>query len=129
MSSEVAQQPAPQPVPQPQPSPQTAAAPQPPRPAGQASTNRTVRRVIIWSLVLCLPLFLLFLVMAGIGSLMSSSSGALIEKNYSKRLWTSGRHKIAIIHLDGTIMSSEGFIKKQIDQVIDDESVKGVVFR
>lgn len=97
--------------------------------ARKAAQGKAVRRTVFWVLLLGGPLTLIFLVVVGIGSLFSPSSQSLIEKNYSKRQWTSGRHKIAIIHLDGTIMSGEGFIKKQIEQVMSDSAVKGVVFR
>jgi protease-4 len=130
MSSEVTQPAAPEPKPLPPVSP----APQPaqggpvqqPKPA---SSGKTLRRVIFWSLLLGLPLVFFVVLIAGLGSLLGGTPGTIIEKDFSKRLWTSGRHKIAVIHLDGTIMSGEGFIKKQIDRVIDDSSVKGVVFR
>ncbi len=97
--------------------------------ARKAAQGKTVRRVVFWVLLLGLPLGFIFLVLLGLSSLFSFSSPSLVEKNYSKRTWTSGRHKIAIIHLDGTILSGEGFIKKQIEQVMDDDAVKGVVFR
>jgi protease-4 len=120
----VPQSPAPEPQPQPQP-------PAPPQPAAarKAAQGKTVSRVVFWVLLVGVPLSLIVLIVIGLGRVFSFSSPALEEKNYSKRLWTSGRHKIAIIHLDGTIMSGEGFIKKQIEQVIDDTSIKGVVFR
>lgn len=38
-------------------------------------------------------------------------------------------NKIAIITLEGTILDGDGFVKKQIDHVRDDESVKAVVLR
>lgn len=120
--------------------------PQPPEPSSQPATppvpspeevaarkaaqGKTIRRVVLWVVLLGVPAAFIFLVLLGIGSLFSySSSPSLIEKNYSKHSWTSGRQKIAIIHLDGAITSSDGFIKKQINQVRDDSAVKGVVFR
>ncbi len=117
-----APQPQPQPLAPPVSSPQAAA-------ARKAAQGKTVRRVVFWVLLLGVPLTFIFLVVAGIGSLFSPPSSTLIEKDYSKRLWTSGRHKIAIIHLDGPITSGEGYIKKQIERVMDDTAVKGVVFR
>lgn len=41
----------------------------------------------------------------------------------------SGKHKIAIIRLEGPILDGEGFVKKQIDRVRDDPTVKAVVLR
>ena len=37
--------------------------------------------------------------------------------------------KIAIIDVEGTILQGNGFVKKQIDRIRDDDSVKGVVLR
>ena len=37
--------------------------------------------------------------------------------------------KIAIIDVEGTILQGNGFVKKQIDRIKDDDSVKGVVLR
>jgi len=37
--------------------------------------------------------------------------------------------KIAVIRVSGTIMSGEGFVKRQIDKVAEDKDVKGVVLR
>jgi protease-4 len=129
MSTEVTQPPAPEPKPLPPAPPSSPPTLAPAQPRQPGSPNKTVRRVIFWSLLLGLPLVFFFVLMAGVGSLLSGTPGTIVEKDYSKRLWTSGRHKIAIVHLDGTIMSGDGFIKKQIDRVISDSSVKGVVFR
>jgi protease-4 len=134
MSSDVTQQPTPEPKPQAPLSPALSppGAPlQPPAPR-PAAPNKTMKRVVFWSLLLGLPLLFFFLMIAGLSSLLGGfggSSGSISEKNYSKRMWTSGRNKIAIIHLEGSILSADGFIKKQIERVMDDETVKGVVFR
>lgn len=53
----------------------------------------------------------------------------LEEKTYSQRVWKGHKHKVAIIRLEGTILTSEGFLKKQIEQVLDDHDVKAVVLR
>jgi protease-4 len=37
--------------------------------------------------------------------------------------------KIAIIHVDGVIVEGDGYVKKQIDRIRDDEDVKAVVLR
>lgn len=42
---------------------------------------------------------------------------------------TSGADKVAVIEVKGTIMSGEGFVKRQIDQVKKDKHVKAIVLR
>lgn len=54
-------------------------------------------------------------------------SGKVLEKYYAYN--EVGTKKIAIITLDGAIMTGEGFIEKQIKQVINDKDVCGVVLR
>jgi protease IV len=49
------------------------------------------------------------------------------EKYYS--LSEDAMDKIAIIRVEGAILDAEGFVKKQIDRVREDESVKAVVLR
>jgi protease-4 len=39
------------------------------------------------------------------------------------------KKKIAVIRLEGTIMKGDGFVKQQIDRVMEDEDVQGVVLR
>ncbi|HEX5443073.1 MAG TPA: signal peptide peptidase SppA [Pirellulales bacterium] len=51
----------------------------------------------------------------------------LHEQHHS--LARSSDQKVAIITLEGTILDGDGFVKKQIDHVRDDESVKAVVLR
>src|SRR5215213_11445211 len=49
------------------------------------------------------------------------------EKYYS--LSETAADKIAIIKVEGAILDADGFIKKQIDRVREDDSVKAVVLR
>jgi protease-4 len=41
----------------------------------------------------------------------------------------SARDKIAIISVEGAIMNSEGFVKRQIDRIREDDNVKAIVLR
>ena len=52
---------------------------------------------------------------------------SLTEKYHSLDKFSS--NKIAIIEVEGAIMSGDGFVKKQIDRVREDENVKAVVLR
>jgi protease IV len=51
------------------------------------------------------------------------------EELFSKYQFKSGRHKIAIISLEGTILSGEGPIRRQIERAARDDDVKAVVLR
>ncbi len=66
--------------------------------------------------------------LVGGGSLTASSDG-IQEELFSNYEYKSGRDKIAIISLEGTILSGEGAISKQIERAARDENVKAVVLR
>lgn len=93
--------------------------------------SRTGLRVLVVLLLLGLAGSVLLNLVLGLGSLagLGSSSGSrtVRERFYSHE--PSAADKVAIISLEGTILSSEGFIKDQIDQATDDEDVKAVVVR
>jgi len=55
------------------------------------------------------------------------SDGEIHEKFHS--LNKHALDKVAIISVEGTILEGDGFVKKQIDRVRDDEHVKAVVLR
>jgi protease-4 len=55
------------------------------------------------------------------------TTGGITEKYHSGA--KLGTDKIAIITLDGPILDGDGFVKKQIDRVRDDDTVRGVVLR
>jgi protease-4 len=103
----------------------------PPRPAPQQPSkgSKVVRRIVILGLVIGLPILFLFMLVGSLASRLMTPPEALVEKTFNKRLWNGTEGKIAIIRLEGTILSGEGFIKHQIEQVIKDKSVKGVVLR
>ena len=56
-----------------------------------------------------------------------SPGDSLQEKYHSLEKLSS--NKIAIIEVEGTIISGDGFVKKQIDRVREDKNVKAVVLR
>ncbi len=55
-------------------------------------------------------------------------TGTALEEKFHSGEWKS-IEKIAVITVDGAILDGEGFVKSQIDQVRDDDSVKAVVVR
>ena len=79
--------------------------------------------------VLCFSLMLNMGLMAMVpGDFFSQSESTVRERYHSLNRF--GREKIAVIDVEGAIMETEGgFVKKQIDQVLKDDAVKGVVLR
>ena len=91
-----------------------------------------------WGLPFFLLALLLFFLLAGsmlmnLGLLAVVGSSGSVETPLDEEfvaLDQMGDDKIAIIEIKGTIMQAEGgFVKKQIDQVRDDDSVKAVILR
>lgn len=77
-------------------------------------------------------ILLVMAVMSLIGTMSKYQSyfsppGGPQEKFHS--LSETAQQKIAIINVSGAIMESDGFVKKQIDRVREDDSVVGVVLR
>lgn len=56
------------------------------------------------------------------------NSGSIQEKYHSLSKST-GADKIVVLDASGVIMSGQGFVKQQIDQIRKDESIKGIVLR
>lgn len=56
------------------------------------------------------------------------NSGSIEERYHSLSKETAA-NKIAILDASGVIMSGQGFVKRQIDQIRKDKSVKGIVLR
>ena len=97
-------------------------------PAQIVIKQNSVGRFLSWlgwmGFLLCIPVIL------GMSSAYQeyfNTAAGLTEKYHS--LSKTAKEKIAIIRVAGTIMESEGFAKKQIDQVRKDEQVKAVVLR
>jgi protease-4 len=73
-------------------------------------------------------LLLLGLALAGLSGFFSFGSDDTLHEQYHS-LSKHATDKIAVITLEGTILDGDGFVKKQIDHVRDDEAVKAVVLR
>ncbi len=100
----------------------------PPRPPVRRSRLARLFAFMLTLLFLgfCLSILggLLFIGSGGLGV-----SSELEEEAWSVDHFTSGKHKVAIISVTGTILNGDGFVKRQIDQVARDEDVKAVVLR
>lgn len=78
-----------------------------------------IGRVLRWGVTIIALLVVL--------GMMFGESDTLQEKHHS--LSETATNKIAIIKIEGAIMSAEGYIKDQLDQVRDDDDVKAVIVR
>ncbi|MGE0610370.1 MAG: hypothetical protein AB7O62_24995, partial [Pirellulales bacterium] len=81
---------------------------------------------VIGFLLIGTPLLLSCLLLSFVGSLGGTDS-ALTQHFHSGDKY--GSDKVAIITVSGTILDGEGFVKKQIDAVREDKSVRAVVLR
>lgn len=111
--------------------PQPAPADQPvPAAPAQAPLPPPPRRKSRWPKIL-LILFILSVILnfALLSSTSSSGFGNhdVTEKYHSLQRLASD--KVAIISLEGAILSGDGYVKNQIDRIRDDDNVKAVVLR
>jgi len=63
--------------------------------------------------------------LVGMGSL--SSDRSVQEQHFSHQ--SGAANKVAIVSVEGVIITGDGFFKRQIDRVRDDDSVKAIVLR
>jgi protease-4 len=124
-------EPNPQPTP-PQDQPLVAQVGNQPAPPPTASRPRGAGRWLLVLLVvgLCGSLLLnvLLFVVAGLAGLTALETDRRVQEKFHSYN-PSGRSKVAIISVSGAILTGEGFVKRQIDRVRDDDSVKAVVLR
>lgn len=83
---------------------------------------------LIWKVFTVSIQVLGIVLIARIGFLLLGAGGNQLEEKHHS-LATRGPNKIAIISLEGAIITPEGFVKQQIDQVRKDPAVKGIVLR
>ena len=116
----------------PQPDPQSYVRPQmvkearPGAPARTASGTKWIWGFVILLLLVSLVFNLGLLAMLP-GDLLASRDSSVQERFHS--LNRRGSDKIAIIQIEGAILDTDGFVKKQIERVLKDDDVKGVVLR
>lgn len=99
--------------------------PPPPPPRRFSLLGWLVRLIANMSLAV---LVLLALAVAGLMGFFSFGSDDTLHEQYHS-LSKHATDKVAIITLEGTILDGDGFVKRQIDHVRDDEAVKAVVLR
>ncbi len=100
-------------------------------PYGRPMPRRRVGPVTILIILALLAAlgFSMLLNLALIGGTTTSTTQSLQEEYFSQDEFQEGTDKIAIISVEGTILSTQGFVKQQIDQARRDENVKGIVLR
>ena len=97
----------------------------PPRPRGTG-----LRALLILLLLMGLGgSAMLNLVLLSVGGGVIVPDDRVREELFSEYQFKSGKHKIAIISLEGTILSGEGPIRRQIERAAQDDDVKAVVLR
>ena len=90
--------------------------------------GRTLRRTLLVLLLAALGISVLF----NFGLLAQYQSYIQSDPEITEFLESGSpiaADKIAIIDVEGTILQGNGFVKKQIDRIKNDDSVKGVVLR
>jgi len=75
----------------------------------------------------CICFFIAWLFMNSAYNEYYDNTGGITEHFYSGA--ESGDDKIAVIRVTGVIMEGDGYVKRQIERVADDPSVKAVVLR
>lgn len=90
--------------------------------------GRTLRRTLFILLLIALAVSVMF----NFGLLAQYQSYIQADPEITELLEAgnvAAADKIAIINVDGTILQGDGFVKKQIDRIRNDDRVKGVVLR
>lgn len=96
------------------------------RPAPEYSAPPPPPRRNRWTRILLVLLVLSVLVnLSLLGQSAQSTRSRVQEKFHS--LAKGAVHKVALLRIEGPILSGEGFVKDQIDRIRDDEDVKAVV--
>ena len=102
--------------------------PEPPAPMPPRRKRRGFARLLLAMLLLTLFGSLALNVLLVGGSLVSFDPDSKVQEKFVSHQRNS-RNKVAIISVEGTILSGEGFVKHQIDRAMADENVKAVVLR
>jgi len=91
--------------------------------------SRGLGLIVVFVLLLALAgSMLLNVAMFGQSLLGRLDTGDAVREE-SLPLFPHGKDKIAVISIEGVIVSGEGFVKRQIDRAAEDEDVKAVVLR
>ncbi len=85
-------------------------------------------RWLLWTMLIGLPVIGLLILTVSLSDSLRPVND-LTESRYGRHRW-KGSSKIAVIHIEGAIYETEGgYVKKQIDRIRNDNSVKGIVLR
>ncbi len=98
--------------------------PPPPRP----TRGRSVLFWLFTVLSLGTLAVMVLLAVSVMSAVSTTSSDSHIEEKYHS-LSRTATDKVAIMTVEGTILTGEGFAKKQIDKIRDDKNVKAIVLR
>jgi len=108
----------------------------------EARERAPAQTVVVRSSALPVILLLVLCGALGVGLLLSLAFNIYSAAAYAQYFQTDAKvmethhsgerfanNKIAIVSIEGVMLDSEGFAKKQIDRVRDDENVKAIVLR
>lgn len=98
-----------------------------PRPASGSGWWRWIVRLVLLACVVG-SLAVVVLIGAALTGFVSIGDDSGINEQYHS-LSRHAVQKVAIIMLEGTILDGDGFVKRQIDHVRDDENIKAIVLR
>jgi protease-4 len=100
-------------------------------PVERKPPRRTGLRLLAFFVLVGLPLScLLLMIFGGLADMagLGGGSSSVEEERYQERIW-KGPDKIAIIRVEGPILDGDGYVRDQIDAVLDDDKVRAVVLR
>ena len=104
---------------------------QPARPPAKKPARNAAKFVLLLLVLGLLGSIVLNFLLCGLVGLTGLASldkdRKVREKFYSHQ--KDGRHKVAVLSIEGTIISGEGFAKDQIDQAMKDKNLKALVLR
>ncbi len=100
------------------------------QPARPRTSLGTILTRIVFSLLVMALMFSLLGNMFQMARMSAYfSPGGSIQEEYHSRSKAFDADKVAVIRVTGVIMSGEGYVRRQIDRVMEDKDVKAIVLR